>query len=103
MFASIGTARATPRLSKLLEAEPELPVFLLSQHFLPGYFMLSITGHPAQDAAQCRLHSIGDLVMDGTGDDAVDECAFFVAVGVLQVIEERAVGGKLARTCRCGL
>ena len=90
-------------LRKLLEAEPELPVLLLSQHLIPGYFVLLITGHPAQNAAQCSVHSLGDLVMGRARDDAVDECPLLVAIGELQVIEKRAVGVKLAGTRRCSL
>jgi len=82
------------RLRELVEAESELVSFAMRQQVVPCDFAPLIAGHAAKHATQRRLHARADLVVCRPGCDALDEAAILVAIGVLQIIKKRAVGGE---------
>ena len=66
----------------------------MGEEVFPCDFPLLEAGHAAKHATDCGFNAGGDLVVHGARDDAGDESALLVAIGELEIVEERAVRGK---------
>ena len=84
------------RSGKLLEVHAELVSVAVGEQIGPGDFAMLETGHAAELATERGFNAGGDLVVNRAVDDAVNEAAVLLAVGLGEIVIEVAAGGELA-------
>src|SRR5579883_1117558 len=86
-----GANASRPLLSKLAHVHAQLVLLRVSHHLVPGHFSPQPAGHPAEHCASSCLDTGFYLVVEPTGDNALDECLILLRVRARKVVAECAI------------